>query len=89
MKLKKGFELRDVCGENVLVAQGLENIDFSKIINLNESATYLWNQLQDKDFDVTTATCLMTQEYDVDPATAAKDVEALLRKWKEIGLIEE
>ena len=42
MKLKSGFELRDVCGEKVVIAQGIENVDFSKLITLNESAAYLW-----------------------------------------------
>ena len=42
MRIKKGFELRDVCGEHIIVAYGIENIDFNKVISLNESATYLW-----------------------------------------------
>ena len=42
MKAKKGFKLRDVCGEKIIVAEGKENIDFSNIISMNESAAYLW-----------------------------------------------
>ena len=42
MRKKKGFELRDVCGEHVIMAYGMENIDFSKIISLNETAAFLW-----------------------------------------------
>ena len=38
MKIKKGFELRDICGEKVIIASGIENIDFNKMISLNESA---------------------------------------------------
>ena len=30
MKTKTGFHLRDICGEYVIVAEGVENIDFSK-----------------------------------------------------------
>lgn len=51
MRTKKGFELRNVCGENIIVAEGKENIDFSQIISLNESAAYLWKNIQDKDFN--------------------------------------
>ena len=36
MKTKQGFRLRQVCGENVIVGEGIENIDFSKIISMNE-----------------------------------------------------
>ena len=35
MKIKNGFELRNVCGENVIIAHGVENIDFTKVITTN------------------------------------------------------
>ena len=36
MKQKKGFVLRTVCGENVIVGEGLETVNFGKLISLNE-----------------------------------------------------
>ena len=47
MKKKPGFALRSVCGEQFLIAEGLSNIDFSKLIALNESSAYLWNAIDD------------------------------------------
>ena len=49
MKIKKGFNLRTICGQEAVVAEGIENIDFSNIIQLNEPAAYLWKQLQEKE----------------------------------------
>ena len=46
MKAKPGFNLRVVCGENIIVAEGEENIDFSNIISMNESSAYLWQNIQ-------------------------------------------
>lgn len=88
MKTKKGFNLRQVCGENVIVAEGVENIDFSIIISMNESSAYLWNNIQGKEFDKNDLVELLTQEYDVDADTAAKDVEALVAQWLKAGIIE-
>lgn len=88
MKTKKGFNLRQVCGENVIVAEGAENIDFSSIISMNESSAYLWNNIQGKEFDKNDLVALLTQEYDVDADTAAKDVEALVAQWLKAGVIE-
>lgn len=88
MKTKKGFNLRQVCGENVIVAEGAENIDFSSIISMNESSAYLWNNIQGKEFDKNDLVELLTQEYDVDADTAAKDVEALVAQWLKAGIIE-
>jgi hypothetical protein len=88
MKTKKGFNLRQVCGENVIVAEGAENIDFSSIISMNESSAYLWNSIQGKEFDKNNLVELLTQEYEVDADMAAKDVEALVAQWMKAGIIE-
>lgn len=32
MRIKDGFELREICGEHVILSHGMDNIDFSKII---------------------------------------------------------
>ncbi len=86
MRIKKGFELRKVCGENIIVAYGKENIDFNKVISLNESATYLWENIADKDFDAETLASLLQQEYEVDAETATRDAKALLDEWIKVGL---
>lgn len=88
MKTKKGFKLRTVCGEHIIVAEGIENIDFSRIISLNESAAFLWNNVMDKEFTVDTLTNLLLEEYEVDEATARKDAETLVQKWQEAGIVE-
>ena len=88
MRIKKGFELMDVCGEAVVVAHGKENIDFSKVISLNESAAYLWRKVEGKDFDAPLLAQLLTEEYEVDEATALRDVEKMMTDWREAGLAE-
>ena len=89
MRIKKGFELREVCGENIIVAYGIENIDFNKVISLNESATFLWKNIFDKDFNAETMASLLQQEYEVDAETASRDAKTLLDKWIEVGLVQE
>lgn len=88
MKAKTGFNLRNVCGEQVIVAEGRENIDFSNIISMNETSAYLWNVIQGKDFTVDDLVELLTQEYDVDEQTARKDAQALAKQWLEAGICE-
>ncbi len=88
MKIKQGFELRDVCGERVIMAHGKENIDFSKIISLNEAAAYLWNLLIGREFDGQTMVELLTEAYEVDAYVADADVKKLLADWTENGLLE-
>ena len=70
MKTKKGFNLRNVCGENIIVAEGEENIDFSDIISMNETSAYLWKQVQGKEFTPEQLVDLLMQEYDVPDSTS-------------------
>lgn len=88
MKIKKGFELRDICGEKVIIASGIENIDFNKMISLNESAAYLWQQVSDKTFDADLLAQLLEAAYDVDHATATTDAQAIIHSWLEQGVVE-
>lgn len=48
MRIKEGFELREICGEHVILSHGMDNIDFSKIISLNETAVSCGNKLWEK-----------------------------------------
>lgn len=88
MKTKKGFMLRDICGEKILVAEGEKNIDFCNIISMNESSAFLWENIQEQDFDASLLAKLLMEEYEVDEETALNDSENLISKWLEVGIIE-
>lgn len=89
MRIKKGFDMQDVCGHHVIVATGLENIDFSKIVSLNESAAAIWNAVVGKDFTVSDMVKALTDEYEVSAEQAEGDVKETLARWREIGLVDE
>ena len=87
MKKKNGFNLRTVCGEKIIVAEGKENIDFSNIIVLNESAAYLWEKVSDNEFTAEEMAKWLTEEYDIDEETAKRDANTLAKQWMEAGII--
>ena len=90
MKAKKGFNLRDVCGEKIIVAEGKENIDFSNIISMNETAAYLWEHVQKMEsFTPKEMAELLVDAYEVENETAQADATNLLRQWQEAGIVEE
>ena len=88
MRIKTGFVLKDVCGEKIVVAEGRENIDFTKIISMNESAAFLWENVKDIDFDVDMLKTLLCSDYDVEEATALADSQTILNQWVEAGVVE-
>lgn len=88
MKTKQGFILRNVCGENIIVAEGETNIDFSNIISMNETSAFLWNNIQGKEFTYDDLVDLLTETYQVDAQKALEDVTRLVENWKSAGIIE-
>ena len=89
MKVKNGFNLREVCGEHIIVAEGDENIDFSNIISMNESSAYLWEEVQKMGtFTVDNLVELICNQYEIDETKARKDAIALAAQWGTAGIIE-
>lgn len=89
MKAKKGFNLRQVCGEYIIVAEGDENIDFSNIISMNESSAFLWKEIKDMEsFNIDYLVNKMIEEYEIDVDTARRDITTLVAEWGQSGIIE-
>lgn len=89
MRLLEGFVLRKIAGENIITGEGLARMDFSKVISLNATAAYLWQEVEGKDFTPEDLVNLLTARYDVDPAQARADVDRLLAEWQKAGLLPE
>ena len=89
MKIKKGFVLRTVCGENVIVGEGLDAINFGRMLSLNETAAWLWKQAQEQgDFTADSLAKALCDEYDVSPDQALADVKETISQWTELKVVE-
>lgn len=82
MKIKKGLEIQNVCGEHIIVATGIENVDFSQIISLNETAADLWKGVAGMDsFDIDDMVKILLDEYDVEEEVAREDCVIIAERW--------
>ena len=88
MKIKEGFVLRQMCGENIVAGEGLQHINFNKLLSLNESAAYLWTELVGKEFTAEDMAKLLIERYGIDEQLALTDSEKLMNTWVEIGVVE-
>ena len=89
MKQKKGFVLRNVCGENVIIGEGLEAIDFGRLLCLNDTAAWLWQKASEMgDFTIDALADALCEEYDVTSEQALDDVTAIIAKWQEAQIVE-
>lgn len=56
----------------------------------NETATFLWKKfVSQSSFTADEMAEALIEEYEIDKATASADVNALLAKWREAGLLVE
>jgi len=92
MKTIEGFRLRKLGNEYILVGESMALINFNKMITLNETAAFLWEQaeqLSGKDGFTIGALCeALCREYDVTPEQAMTDVQNTVDSWMEAGVIE-
>lgn len=87
MKIVEGFRLRDIMGQATVIGEGVDQVDFNKLITLNESAAYLWKEVEGKEFDQTTLAELLINRYSIDESLAQTDAAAIVDKWIETGLV--
>lgn len=88
MRIKEGFVLRTICGQNVISGEGSANVNFSKLVSLNETASFLFKAVEGKDFTPEDMADALTEAYEVDRETALADSRKLCEQWVEIGIVE-
>ena len=89
MKIKEGFKLRTLCGEHIVVGEGLAMVNFNKMIVLNDSAAWLWEQVEGREFTAEELAGLLTEQYDVSVETTRADVDKMIETWKQEGIVED
>lgn len=88
MKIKNGFVLREMCGENIVAAEGIEHINFNKLISLNATAAFLWKALEGKEFTTEDMAQLLVDEYGIDMELAMTDSANLCKAWIDAEIAE-
>ena len=88
MKFIEGFVLREIVGQSIVCGEGIKQINFNKRLSLNESAAWLWKQLEGKTFTTEDVAKLLEDEYQISAETAAADAESIVKQWVDAGVIE-
>lgn len=85
MKLKEGFILRQVAGENVVLSVSAD-VDLNGMITLNDTGCTLWKRLEQESTLEDLAAALLA-EYEVDEQTARIAAAQFVEKLKELDLL--
>lgn len=87
MKIKEGFVLREVAGQTIVIAVGEASKSFHGMINLNNTGKEIWEGVQ-KGMNEDLIAKKLTEKYEVSFSKAQEDVDRLIRKMYEAGVME-
>jgi hypothetical protein len=87
MKIKKGFVLRVVGGENVVVPVGAMSKVFHGMINLNETGAFMWKFFSEE-HTLEEGVAALRCEYDVEEEKARQDIEKFMNTVQQNGFAE-
>lgn len=86
MKLKDGFIMRQVAGQNVVIPSG-DELNLNMMITLNDTGKFLWERLE-TGAEQEELVAAVLDKYDVDETTAKSSVESFVGKLKENGFLD-
>ena len=87
MRISENFIMRDIAGEKVVVPVG-EAAQMNALITMNSVAAFLWECLQEERTEEEIKAKVL-EEYEVDEATAERDVRGFLDALRHFGMLEE
>lgn len=88
MKIQPKYKVREVAGEYMVICQGKNMSDMTKVIYLNESAVKLWNALEGKDFNLDDAAQQLQEIYGIDDQRAREDAGKWIDNLVKANVIE-
>lgn len=88
MKIKNGFVLKNIAGENIVMPSGDKISTFDGAIVLNEVAAFIWSKMEES-VSKNELLEFVLSEFEVEKEKAAADLDALISKLSDYGVIEE
>ncbi len=88
MRVKEGFILRKIGDQSIVVAVGEASKSFHGMLHLNDTGSFLWEQLEKEKTEEELIQVLL-QEYEVSRDQAQQGVEKFLNSLREANCIEE
>lgn len=86
MRIKKGFVLREIAGQTMVIATGEASKSFHGMVTLNDTGRDIWLGLQDG-LSENEIVDKLTSDYDISREQAAIDVKNLISKMNDAGFL--
>ena len=87
MKISEKYKVREMAGEHIIVMPGRYGADMTRVVALNPTSLYLWEQLAGREFDLEEVARLLVAQYEIDPETARTDAEKWVEQLHKCGIL--
>ena len=88
MQASKDYLMRNIAGETILIPSGAAAQKFNGLVTVNALGAFIWDQLQ-QPITLDALVARITEEYEVEEATARSDAEEFLAELRQIGALED
>lgn len=89
MRIKEGFELKNIHGQNIVVCNGEFSKNFTRSIALSSTSAFLWEKLKEGEKNKEELLKLLLESFDISTVLALNDIDVFVRTLKKDGIIEE
>lgn len=86
MKKRPGLRLRKFGRKHILIDTMQPMVNLTDVYTLNDTAAFLWESAPEGEVSEEALAARLSAEYDVDEATALRDVRLQLSEWVRYGL---
>lgn len=87
-RIKTGYSVEDIAGQQILITPDLEEVDCSKMLVLSESAALIARLLITTPLTFEEMLQALTREYNADENLIRGELSVLLEKFAGLGVLE-
>lgn len=89
MRIKDGFKLVNMQGQNTVVLNNGKSVSFNNTIVLTDTAAFLWKMLENGNPTKKEMLNALLRNFDISTVLALSDIDVFLRTMRENGILEE
>lgn len=87
-KLKQSYKIQEIAEEKVLFPVDMANVDFTNMLVLNTTSTFLIQMLLEKAYSKEELATALADQFDVDHSTAESDIEELINTLQNLHILD-
>ena len=89
MRIKEKLKIREIAGEKLVILERDQEVEFTRVMVLNKTSEWLWNQLCGTEFEAEQVALLLQSKYNVDESVALTDSLKWIETLKNNDIIDE